>query len=165
LGRIVVLVTSLLLGSPDLGRAQTSGATVIQGQYVEEHTLVGCACRPVVWTHDFTLTLSGQNNIHEEWRGHNNRNPNLQGGKQLDFVLGSASGRAAWHVLGPHSLRKFVTFQQHTLSLQITIREKACDLDVRFALRPSFDDMYVPVSTPNKWLTSPFRGLYKNHVR
>jgi hypothetical protein len=117
-------------------------ATTIRGSFTETHTLLQCDCNPIMWTRNFVITLSGKNNIREEWDGRNNNNLRTTDQHQSD--LGAARGSAIWRVAGPNRLEKTVVFKQHIQKMTITTAGNQCTLDVRFALKPGFTDMYVP---------------------
>ena len=116
--------------------------TTISGQFTETHTKLDCDCNPVVWTQNFTITLSGKNHVHEEWSGHNNRNVTKTG--QHDSDLREARGSAIWHVVGPDRIEKVVSFKQHVLKLTMIT-------DVSYNLKPGFTDMYVPRADDGEW--------------
>ena len=122
--------------------AEANGATVVHGHYVEQHYFIEGQHRPVSWTWEFTLDLSGKRAIHEEWRGRNNRD--RQKSDKQEYTLGEQAGGVAWHVEGPNALRKTVNFRQHTMTLTITTRGAQCRLDVMFRLKPGFADILLP---------------------
>jgi hypothetical protein len=134
----------VLIASAAGAQTQSNPTTVIHGQYRESHILMNSDnYKPIVWTNDFTVTLSGRNSIHEEWHGVNQRN--IETSNSGDLVLGSTAGSVTWRVIGPATIRKIVEYRQHTMVLTInTSADKTCKLDVEFKLKPGFTDMLMP---------------------
>ena len=128
--------------SAGAARSDSAAPTVIHGQYVEQHYFMEGQRPPVVWSWDFTLTLSGKGAVHEEWSGHNTRN--LQKSNTQEYTLGEQAGAVAWHVLGANKLQKTVNFKQHTMTLMIATSGATCHLDVTFRLKPGFSDIILP---------------------
>ncbi|HEY1452588.1 MAG TPA: hypothetical protein VGF57_03915 [Roseiarcus sp.] len=132
-------LATLLVAAPSLAQEK---ATTIRGSFTETHTMLECDCNPITWTQNFVITLSGKNHIREEWDGRNNNN--LKTSSQHESDLGAARGSAIWRVAGPNRLEKTVVFSQHIQKMTITTAGNQCTLDVRFALKPGFANMYVP---------------------
>jgi hypothetical protein len=122
--------------------SEGNGPTVVHGRYVEQHYFMEGQHRPVAWTWEFTLNLSGKSAIHEEWSGHNNRD--RQKSNSQEYTLGEQAGGVAWRVLGSNQLQKTVNFRQHTMILTITTSGAQCHLDVTFRLKPGFTDILLP---------------------
>jgi hypothetical protein len=136
---LLCFLASILVALPCLAQDK---ATTIRGSFTETHTMLECDCNPLIWTQNFIITLSGKNHIREEWDGRNNNN--LRTTSQHESDLGTARGSAIWRVAGPNRLEKTVVFRQHIQKMTITTAGNKCTLDVGFALKSGFTDMYVP---------------------
>ena len=101
--------------------------------------------RPTNWagvvTHDFTLLMSGKNQIHEDYY--------VTSGKSTkhDERSGSLGAENLWHVVGPHTLQRIFKWPQNVDVATIYVNGSSCSVAWKEALllgakEYAFPDLY-----------------------
>ena len=144
--------------------------TVIKGQFLETHDLLGDANDPanpmtsaIQWTHDFTIVLSGKNHVSEKWnnvrasRGastivdHGARNRMRNRSWSLPFstaengvTIGANAGQAVWHVLGDKKLQRIFPGQHFIMMMNIEVGAGAgSSLEVKYLRQEGFSTIVM----------------------
>lgn len=148
--KLPLAVAAVSALSSNFSQAQANRTTVIHGRFVEQHYLMETEEPAIIWTNDFTLTLSGKGDIHEDWSSHNTKNFQKTGSHE--YSLGAPAGSVTWHVIDANTLRKTITFRQHVQTMTITTSDGKCSLEVKFGLKPGFSDMFAPKADSGEWV-------------
>jgi hypothetical protein len=142
---------------PAAGATQpkVGNATVIKGEFVESHDMLASPddtsaplSSGIQWSHNFVVTLSGGNHVTEKWR-HVRVSPGSARGRRTRSVvtksdegnvtIGSSSGKAVWHVLGPNKLQRIFAGDHFLLMMSIEIDgDKVCHLEAKYLRQEGF---------------------------
>ncbi|MGO8834563.1 MAG: hypothetical protein ACLQE9_17325 [Roseiarcus sp.] len=151
------------VASPTVDQPPSGDATVIRGEFVESHDLLGEASDPsspeipgIQWRHEFAITLSGKKDVTEKWtstrigRGPARSGFRLRhsGGRfggvltrqnESSVTIGENAGRAVWHVLGANKLQRIFPGQHFLMIMNIEVgADKACRLEVKYLRQEGF---------------------------
>jgi hypothetical protein len=141
---LAVAITTLFF--PFGSKAESSGDTVIQIDFVETHDRLTPEERPgIVAQHQIVATLAASNQVSEN-------NQTVVGGRrrrgllivqgQNSEALGDNSARAAWHVLGPHQLRRIFAGKQYLMLTDVEITgDNACNVQIKYLLQKGYSDI------------------------
>lgn len=149
-----------------------ANATVIQGEFVESHDLLGDAndlssprSAGIQWSHKFVITLSGKKNVSEKWDSvrisggsasagfrHGPHGSRAAGGvtrqSESSAVIGENSGRAVWHVLADRKLERIFPGQHFLMMIDIEVgADNACHLDVKYLRQTGFVSVVMKQAT------------------
>jgi hypothetical protein len=138
-----------------VAHAQTEKATVIQIRFVERHDrLTPDVDRNIEWANEFTVTLTGKNNISETqtstYRGSshypatNALVTRISHTDTRDTALGEGGEKFVWQVLGPRKLRRITTGIQFIMMIDVNIGEdNNCHTDVKYLKQKGFNDVIM----------------------
>jgi hypothetical protein len=133
------------LSCPITSKAQSTGDTVIQVDFVETHDRLAPDERPgIVAQHQIVATLSAGNRVSEnnETVINRRRRGSLVRQGQNSEALGDNSARAVWRVLGPHSLRRIFAGKQYLMVTDIQISgENGCNVQIKYLLQRGYSDI------------------------
>jgi hypothetical protein len=142
------LALSFFLALATQALGQESRPTIIHAKVESvRDRLEPNALRDIVVDTEFTITLSGKNNISENRSRSVVRNEfgvrNVAGPSSSNSQsLGETNGKVSWRVLGPHRLQRTTVGRQFIFVMTITTDGKStCALDAKFALQRGFEDI------------------------
>src|ERR1700685_1971594 len=102
----LLLFCALSAGSCASSQAE-NGVRTMDTHFQEVHHRVDNFDHPIVWDHNLTVILSGNNNN------------SLQRSRASESTFGYEGKAYVWHVLGANKLARFQEFRQHTMTIII----------------------------------------------
>jgi hypothetical protein len=125
-------------------------STVIRGEFVEVHDFLSDDNAPasprtasVEWSHGFTMTLSGKNQVAEKWNGNRLRigsKPSpLTSQDQSNGMTGQNAGHIVWHILEKNKLQRIYKGQHFLMIMDIEVSAgKECHVEVKYLKQTGF---------------------------
>lgn len=136
--------------------------TVIRGEIVEKHDLLSDANDPsspqtpdIEWSHAFTISLSGKNQVSEVWnntrlsvaggRGFGRRRGPLATQAENNGSLGDTTRKVVWRILGPKKLQRILPGEHYLMIMDIEIgQDNTCRLDAKYLRQSGFVSIRMP---------------------